>query len=184
MGADQIDASRTGTDRFDADLIDADLIDADLIDTESVYAWPTPDPARFRMARVFDHVDPVKGPFFADDHPVVADAASAARLVALLNGGAMVLGSATLMDDVLDPRRRATVPMNYRTDGTWIWTDAVTYYLQWYGIAPEPDLLQHLLGDGSAGPTVRPQDVDDAIVFILAPPSEGGGRSDVVWAPG
>jgi len=31
-----------------------------------------------------------------------------------------------------------------RADGTWIWTDTVTYYLRAYGLAPDQELLAHI----------------------------------------
>jgi hypothetical protein len=34
--------------------------------------------------------------------------------------------------------------MSFRTDGRWIWTDAVAYYVREYGLAPEAKLLSHI----------------------------------------
>jgi hypothetical protein len=44
----------------------------------------------------------------------------------------------------MDNRRHAVVPMNFRTDGHWVWADAVAYYLRTYGLAPGADLLEHI----------------------------------------
>jgi hypothetical protein len=49
-----------------------------------------------------------------------------------------------LIADVMDNRRHAVVPMNFRTDGHWVWADAVAYYLRTYGLAPDADLLEHI----------------------------------------
>ncbi len=38
------------------------------------------------------------------------------------------------------------VPLNFRTDGTWIWAGAVPHYLRKYGLPPEPDMVAHIMG--------------------------------------
>lgn len=54
-----------------------------------------------------------------------------------------------MMDDVVDRERGAIVPTNFRTDGAWVWTDTVTYYLEQHHLAPDPDLLEHIrVADG------------------------------------
>ncbi|MCX5015110.1 hypothetical protein OG765_29725 [Streptomyces sp. NBC_00555] len=128
----------------------------------------------FQLAAVFDHVDPVAGPGFAADHPSVEDPALLALLVERLNAGTPVLMTPVLMNDVLDPERRSEVPLNFRTDGRWVWTDTVAYYLEQYALAPEPGLLAHL---GSPDYEV-PAPLDRAVVeraaaFVLTPAPEG-----------
>ena len=138
----------------------------------------------FRLAPVFDHVDPVSGPSFAADHPVIGDAELRALLLRRLEAGTMVLGSPTLMDDVLDPSLGPTVPMNYHTDGEWIWTDTVTYYLRVHGLAPAAEFLGHLENSGdepgplSSGPMVA----EAAVGFLLAPPERQD--DEAVWTVG
>ncbi|RSS70774.1 hypothetical protein EF918_26950 [Streptomyces sp. WAC06614] len=128
----------------------------------------------FRLAAVFDHVDPRTGPGFAPDHPSVEDPALRDLLVQRLDAGTPVLMTPMLMDDVLDPERRAEVPMNFRTDGRWVWTDTVTYYLARYALAPEPDLFAHLAAPDydAAAPLARAV-VERAVAFVLTPPPEG-----------
>ncbi|MGW5848687.1 hypothetical protein ACWFQ8_12170 [Streptomyces sp. NPDC055254] len=128
----------------------------------------------FQLAAVFDHVDPVAGPGFAVGHPSVDDPALRALLVERLNAGTPVLVTPMLMNDVLDPERPSEVPLNYRTDGRWVWTDTVTYYLEQYALAPEPGLLAHLSSPDYAIPA--PLDratVERAAVFALTPAPEG-----------
>jgi hypothetical protein len=48
------------------------------------------------------------------------------------------------MRDVVTPERGAVVPMDVRTDGRWIWSDAITYYLERYGLAPDAELVAHI----------------------------------------
>jgi hypothetical protein len=78
--------------------------------------------------------------------------------------------------DVVDPARGAVVPMSFRTDGVWIWTDTVTYYLAEHGMAPDAELLRHIEDRGTA-----PSDVDAVALHramaVLTSPQE----SEPVW---
>ncbi|MFD7907773.1 hypothetical protein ACFV4G_36760 [Kitasatospora sp. NPDC059747] len=138
----------------------------------------------FAVAAVFDTVDPLTGPEFAGDHPVIEDAAERDALVGYLDAAAPVLMTPMLMDDVLDPERPGSVPMNFRCDGRWIWTDTVTYYLHRYGLAPEPGLLVHVRERVAAGegPGELAPDVQErAVAQLLAPPEAG---QEPVWEVG
>ncbi|MCK2239939.1 MULTISPECIES: hypothetical protein [unclassified Crossiella] len=118
---------------------------------------------------MFDHVHPETGPGFAADHPRVADPAERQAIADYLDSGTPVLLSPTLLDDVLDPARTAVVPVNFLTDGRWVWTDTVTYYLQRHGLAPEPELLAHLRSQGPAAAPVPAETVRRAAGFVLTP---------------
>ncbi|WP_031069241.1 hypothetical protein [Streptomyces sp. NRRL WC-3742] len=135
----------------------------------------------FRLAAVFDVVDPVTGPGFAPDRPRLEWAEQEA-FVRYLSEGEAVLLTPMLMDDVLDPQRRGVVPMGFRTDGCWVWTDTVTYYLREYGLAPEPELLAHLRAQGDV-PCPKPsaEALERAVAFVLTPPGEA---AEPVWTVG
>lgn len=107
--------------------------------------WKATDVAPVAVARVFDGVDPNTGPWFAAEHPrLTGDELE--RVAGFLDAGLAVLVTTQRMDDVLQPGQGQVVPMSYRTDGQWIWTDSVTYYLRKYGLAPDPELLAHMRG--------------------------------------
>jgi hypothetical protein len=36
------------------------------------------------------------------------------------------------------------VPLHVRTDGRWVWSEALAHYTATYGLAPEPALLEHI----------------------------------------
>jgi hypothetical protein len=99
-----------------------------------------PDPG-IRVAVVFDTVDE-DGPGFVPDHPLVT-AGEMGRLLAFLRDGEPLPVTAAHTNDVVDPRRRSEVPMNLRTDGHWIWSDAAAYYLERYRLAPDAQFLAH-----------------------------------------
>lgn len=95
------------------------------------------------VARVFDFVDEDGQPGFHEDHERVPEEERAV-LAEYLAAGEPLLMTTGLIDDVIDPERREVVPLSFRTDGRWIWVDAIEYYLTEHGLAPEPDLLAHL----------------------------------------
>ncbi|MFD8781857.1 hypothetical protein [Kitasatospora sp. NPDC059599] len=137
--------------------------------------------AEFIVAPVFDLVDPLTGPAFHEDHPVIGDDGEREALAAYLASAAVVLMTPSLMADVLDPERPGGVPMNYRCDGRWIWTDTVTYYLDRYGLAPEPGLLAYVRERLAAGEAPAPlaSEVRERVVdFLLAPAAAG---QETVW---
>lgn len=75
-------------------------------------------PGRVRVARVPEVLAP--------DHPRVTDPREGDRLLAALRGGAVV-------------------PAGHRTDGHWVWPEAVADHLAEHGLAPDPELAEHLL---------------------------------------
>ncbi|MEO3781269.1 hypothetical protein ABGB16_31655 [Micromonospora sp. B11E3] len=99
-------------------------------------------------ARLFDGVDPERGPWFASNRPVVSDATERDNLLDALRGGMVIAWSSGAMADILAPERGDVVPMHLRTDGTWVWSEAVAYYLENYGLAPDPQLAAHLAENG------------------------------------
>ncbi|WP_306211274.1 hypothetical protein [Actinoplanes sp. RD1] len=107
--------------------------------------WTADRPDPVVVARVFDGADPVTGPYFAPGHPTLAGA-ERDQVLARLDGGRPLLITTDRADDVVAPGRGAVVPLSYRTDGAWIWTDTTAYYLREHGLAPDPELLAHLRG--------------------------------------
>ncbi|GAA2188224.1 hypothetical protein [Micromonospora lupini] len=107
----------------------------------SALLW-APEPAgEIVFARVFDSLDTEQGPRFDDAHPRLDDDAERARVLTYLRDGIPLLISATLSLDVYEPAAGEVVPTAFYTDGTWIWPEAVAYYLERHGLAPEPELL-------------------------------------------
>ncbi|MBL7253235.1 hypothetical protein JKJ07_02815 [Actinoplanes sp. LDG1-01] len=102
--------------------------------------WTARPVRPIRIARVFDD-----GGGFTSDHLRLRDCQP---ILDYLDGGAPVLGTEGRLPDVVEPGRGEVVPMSYRTDGQWLWTDSVAYYLRVYGLAPETDLLAHIRASG------------------------------------
>ena len=137
--------------------------------------WAARPAAPMATARLFDGVDPVLGPWFASNRPMVSDDTERDNLLAALRGGVVVAWSSAAMSDVLAPDRGDVVPMHLRTDGTWVWSEAVTYYLENYGLMPEPELATHLAGDEPAEP-LDEISVHRALAHLCRPDAEA-----IVW---
>jgi hypothetical protein len=128
-----------------------------------------------QLVRVFDRADAENGPQFDAGHPQLFgdELELAARY---LESGSPLLTTTERMPDVVDPQRGQVVPMNYRTDGSWVWTDTVTYYLRVYGLSPDPDLLAHMRSAGYAMPGVDSLGAHRAMASLYLP-----AEAEPVW---
>ena len=73
----------------------------------------------------------------------------------------------------------------FRTDGARIWTDTVTYYLEYYGLTPEEGLIQHIDARWRDGRFISETDLETAIQaanFVLYPPSPHARKA--AWPSG
>lgn len=136
--------------------------------------WAATPAVPVRIARAFDGVDPDRGPWFDTERPVVPDGNVRARLLDALNTAEVITRSDTRMLDVLDPERGDVVPLDLRADGRWVWSDAVAYFLEQHGLAPDPDLSEHLLAQDT--PPLDEVGLHRALVHLL-----GDRSDDVVW---
>jgi hypothetical protein len=95
-----------------------------------------------------------------------ADDGEQERVAAYLAAGAPILMTTALQPDRLDPTRGNVVGASYRTDGTWVWSDALTYYARVHGLAPEDEFLEWIRGRSYACPA--PDDAaQDAALDVL-----------------
>lgn len=120
----------------------------------SALLWAAGSAQPIELVRVFDFVDPEAGAGFRENHPRVTDAAIRRRLLEYLDQGAPVLVTETLLDDVMDPARTGVVPAAIRTDGMYVWTDAVGYYLREHQLRPDPSLVARIAEAGYRMPVV------------------------------
>ncbi|GLY52216.1 hypothetical protein [Lentzea sp. NBRC 102530] len=119
---------------------------------EPVAGDPKP-PADMRLARVFDG-------FRADGTPINYRAPLSMREMSLvssyLNAGHVVLTGRGLAPDLLAAGRPEQVPMVFQTDGQWVWSAEVAYYLERYELAPAQNFLAHIRSRGYQVPQRLP----------------------------
>lgn len=118
-------------------------------------------PPTTRIAKVFDGADDGV-PFYLPTHPRLSPAERDRPLAYLAAGTALLMTTAT-EPDFVEPKRGEVVPMNFRTDGTWVWNDALAYYLAEYGFAPEQDFLAAMEAAGWTCPTPDAEVVERAL---------------------
>ena len=133
--------------------------------------WVAPDETDPELVRVFDGADPETGPYFQPDHPRLTGP-DRDRALRYLNAGETVLASFGYMDDVVDPAALDAVPVSFRSDGRWIWTDTVAYYLERHDLAPDPGLLEHVLAATEPPPRLTWVQRHRAMQVLTAPDEE------------
>jgi hypothetical protein len=99
-----------------------------------------------RLARIYDGVQ--GGPHFADSHRRIEDPAERELIAGFLRGGRAISRTSGRDTDRVVPDRGEVVPLSFRTDGHWVWSEALGYYLEIYGMAPEPEFVRHIAGCG------------------------------------
>jgi hypothetical protein len=128
-----------------------------------------PDPG-LRLAAVLDSSDQDESAITAG-HAVI-DAAEATRFAAYLRSGKPLMITTARTNDVVTPARGAVVPINYRTDGHWIWSDAAVYYLEQYGLVPEADLVAHIRNNSFVVPEVDGAAIHRALAVLQEPAAD------------
>lgn len=105
-------------------------------------------PAEVRIARLFDGFDERTGPYFAPERFAIDDPDERARIADYLRGGTILVRSTALDPDMVDPSRGTAVPASFRTDGAWIWSDGLMYYVEHHGVAPPAEFVARIVAHG------------------------------------
>lgn len=88
------------------------------------------------------------------------------RLLAYLRAGRVVQAARSLAEDQLDDQRQQRVPIVRLTDGRWIWSGAITYYADVYGIPVDPALVEHIRAQDFTMPEVTDAEVSAALTQL------------------
>jgi hypothetical protein len=67
-----------------------------------------------------------------------------AQILEYMKTATAILFTTATAPDRFAPDAGRPVPLSVRSDGDWVWSDAITYYLERHDIAPEQDLLDHI----------------------------------------
>lgn len=133
--------------------------------------WGDEQLTDFRIAEVFDATAPDGTAVMGAAHERIADTAERERLLAYLRGAPIAIFVPNRDTDRVQPERGRAVPMSFRTDGTWVWSDELAYYLEQYAYAPEPALLRHIAANDYRVPEV-PADVLLAASLVFGEPGQ------------
>lgn len=84
----------------------------------------------------------------ADGRPLAPldelDDVERARIADYLTAAPVVLMCSGFDPDPFDPAAPAQVPLHLHTDGEWVWSESLGYFVERYGVAPEDALVHHL----------------------------------------
>jgi hypothetical protein len=84
-----------------------------------------------------------------------------------LDSASLVVRSPMKVDDVVNPDSGVGIPVMWFTDGEWIWSAQLSYYLRAYGLIFETELLDHIRQAGFS-PAAAPKDVrEEALQMLL-----------------
>jgi hypothetical protein len=101
-------------------------------------------PIHPQLARVFDHTAANGRPYFSPSRLRIVERERRGWILDYLTRAPLALRSLGRAPDPLAGDRRPVMPLGYRTDGVWVWQEAVGHYLRTRGIAPEFALLSHI----------------------------------------
>lgn len=128
-----------------------------------------------RTPRVYDGFDEAGNPVVERE---ALPAEERERVLAYLDGAPVILASRSKDTDAFDPSRTDAVPLNFRTDGSWVWPGAVAYYLREHGISPDPELLGHIRAAGYAVPEVDEATQERMLDAMVSMPAEESRPSE------
>jgi len=101
-------------------------------------------------------------------HTWIADGQVRERIAAYLRAGAPILTTTARQPDLIDPARGRVVGASFRTDGAWVWSDALTYYTGVHGLAPEDEFYAHIRAQHYACPVPGDEAQDAALNTLYA----------------
>ena len=136
--------------------------------SRSALVWAAADARPVSIARVFDAYHPATGGQFSADRPTLTDSDEMQRVLDYLDGGEVLLGTEAQETDPFDESAGPVVPLSFRTDGWWIWTDAVAYFLRTYALSPDDALLAHIRDRGYLVPESDPVAEHRALAVLLS----------------
>lgn len=119
------------------------------------------------IAKIFDTHDETGRAVFGPDRERLDDENERENLVRYLRSGRMVLSTTGRDRDRMVPERGQVVPMSFRTDGEWVWSEALAYYVSEHNIAPEQELRDHVNARGYAVGEVSDDAVREATRLVL-----------------
>jgi hypothetical protein len=98
------------------------------------------------LARVFDGTGPDGRPWFSASRARLIEPWRRERVAAYLEAGRLAIRATGKAPDPLTDAPDPVLPLGWRTDGVWVWQEALAYYARTRGIAPELALLCHIEG--------------------------------------
>ncbi|UGT39678.1 hypothetical protein LTV02_26940 [Nocardia yamanashiensis] len=119
-----------------------------------------------RLANSFDGMDSHGKPIVSSKRTAVSDPNEFAKIEQFLSGGGFAMGTGRKSVDLIDPERGNVVPSTFRTDGEWLWTAAIGYYLTEYRTPIDTDFLTHIRNSGYVASVPSEAQMQQALIFL------------------
>ena len=107
--------------------------------------------SRAGFFRELAHGDP-SGPSLVRDKDALPESRRS-RIARYLRGGAVLATTGRYVDDYLAPEQTRVAPLEVRTDGEWVWSGDLAYYVSQYGVSIPEDFLRRMEDRSWAPPT-------------------------------
>src|SRR5262249_25897212 len=127
-----------------------------------------------QLAPVYDEADET-GPRVPPDHPR-PDGRERVLVLHYPNRRGLLMETTSQIEDILDPHAGQVVPISFRTDGYWVWSDATWFYLNQHYLAPAGPFLEHIRNREYAFEDVDAAGILQALALLQEPP-----ESEPVW---
>lgn len=134
----------------------------------SALLWAAAEGRPVTLARVFDAYHPGTGGQFSAQRPTLSQGDELQRVLHYLDSGPVLLATEAREADPFDEDAGPVVPLSFRTDGSWIWTEAVSYFLRTYALSPDDALLEHIRTRGYQAPEPDPVAEHRALAALLS----------------
>jgi hypothetical protein len=121
-----------------------------------------------RYVAIYDSIGDDGEPRLASDHLRLGPEEHVA-IAAYLEAGTVVAATTQRVPDLLSGSSQPVVPLHVRTDGEWVWTAEVNYYVCRHALAPHEPFASYVRARGYRLPaTVASDIVGAAFSFVVS----------------
>jgi hypothetical protein len=116
-----------------------------------------------RFLSIFDKSSPEPA---IDPHLGVLDPATSERVGAYLRSGVPLMSTTQKVPDAVTGAPAAVVPISIVTDGEYVWSMAVAYYVEAHHVSPGEEFITHCARNQWAIPELSDTDVAASLNFV------------------
>lgn len=118
-----------------------------------------------RFLSVFDASSPIPA---IDPTLGRLDSVTSTQVDAYLRAGVPLMTTTQKVLDVVTGSPARIVPISIHTDGEFVWSMAVAYYVATHQISPGEDFLAHCASNDWSVPELSPEDLAVGLAFVNA----------------
>jgi hypothetical protein len=138
--------------------------------------WAKAPAEEIQMASVFAEIDEAGRPTGAEGEPLAGVDREA--VLSYLLSAEVVLRASEPGQDILDEESGAEVPLDLRSDGFWVWSDASAYYLAEHDVRPPQGLVDRALDIGGTAASLDSVTYHRVLEALAGPAEEGSAEPE------